>query len=204
MTDMPITDTTDDELADLIRANFKIRDLVAIWYDEDDGRQYMVKGGLDVMGRMFIYIRGITDSGGVGVQIIPMSKIVDIELMPEQRDPYALEEKIQEELLRQTWNKSSYEERTLQELRAAKESADAEDSEGRAAAVRAIQEAIWNEDDRPFDQDGATFAEAFSAKERDPKDGLIHCGQCTDAFRSYIPYWAHLDDHDAQVLGTME
>lgn len=203
MTDMIVADTTDDELADLIRANFKIRDLVAIWYDEDDGRQYLIKGGLDVMGRQHIYLRGITDSGGIGVQIIKMSKIVDIELMPEQRDPYALEERLQEEALRQSWNKSPYEEATLQALRAAKEDADAEDSEGRAAAVRAIQAAIWNEDDGPFDQDGATLAEAFSAKERS-EDGLIHCGQCVETFQSYIPYWAHLDDHDAQVLGTME
>ena len=203
MTDIEVVDTTDDELADLIRANFVIRDLVALWYNEDDGRQYMIKGGLDVMGRQFIYLRGITDSGGVGVQIVPMSKIVDIELMPEQRDPYELEEQLYQQALAQTWNKSTYEERTLQALRAAGEQANAEDSEGRAAGVREAQAAIWDADERAISEERAALAEGLSAKERS-EDGLIHCGQCTEAFYNYVAYWIHLDDHDIQVLGSME
>lgn len=204
MTDFNLNpETTDDELADLIRANFKIRDLVAIWYEDDDGKQYMVKGGLDVMGRMFIYLRGLTASGTVAVQIIPMSHIVDIEMMPEQTDVYEVERKIEEALLAQSrnWGRNNAEEATLQALKsAAPEYTDAEIAERRAAAVKDYQAKIWDEDERTDSEDFTPSSISESAQDAE-EDGLIHCNQCEAVFARTMAYWVHLDDHDMATLG---
>lgn len=204
MTDIELNEnTSDEELADLIRANFKVRDLVAIWYEDDDAKQYMVKGGLDVMGRQFIYLRGLTAGGTVAVQIIPMKTIVDIEACPDQTSPYEVEERIEQALMMQKWGKSSAEEATLQALRAANGVSDAEVSERRAAAVKDYEATLWDEDERALRED-YTPTSITESKEDAEEDGLIHCNQCEAVFARTMAYWVHLDEHDMMVLGERE
>jgi hypothetical protein len=99
--------------------------------------------------------------------------------------------------------KSSYEERTLMALRAANEGENAEDFESRAAGVREVQEAIWNEGGgekrppiggtplAPLDEDETKFA-----------GYLVTCGKCEAPFANLKAYWSHLDEHDMTTLGS--
>lgn len=205
MIDTQITqETTDEELADLIRANFNVRDLVRIWFDDDDGRQFLIRGGLDVMGRQFIYLRGLSETGQVGVQIIPMRQIQDIDLDPEPNDPnvYEVERRIEESIAQQVaMQNHSYEERALAVLRAAREDENAENREGDAAGEGTP------EADEGYEGSGsvganASAAEAYSQTEV-AADGLIYCQKpgCGAFYATRVAYWSHLDNHDMLDMG---
>lgn len=190
----------DLELALLIRQSFRIRDLVKIWYNEGDN-QYAVQGGLYVMGLQNIYIKGFSTNGIVCTSIIPVRKIVDIQPWSEQTNPYAVE--YAAEIRAAMWEANgghSYEEATLEALRAAGEIADAEARESQAARIREVSEDSWDES---FGQISAGLgADQAEAEEEFEKDYIVECGRCEAQFMNIRAYWNHLDEHDMATLNS--
>src|SRR5687768_11188679 len=91
-TEIPYGLTEEDlEFALLIRQNFKVRDLVRVFYNGEDGRQYAVKGGLHAIGLQHLYVKGLTEDKYVAEQIIHMSDVVDVEPFEDQLSPYDVE-----------------------------------------------------------------------------------------------------------------
>lgn len=202
-TEIPYRLSEEDlEFALMIRKNFKVRDLVRVWFEDEDGKQYAIKGGIHAMGLQHLYIKGLTEDRYVAEQILPMQTIIDIEPCEDQVSPYDVE--LQLELAATRWEasqKSSYEERTLAMLRAANEGQDAEDSEGRAAGVTAIQETIWNESERTLIESPISI-EAQAAQEDLESGYPVTCARCGSPFMNLTAYWNHLDEHDIATLNS--
>lgn len=194
-TEIPYGLTGEDlELALMIRNTYKVRDLVKVWFDEDDGQQYAVKGGIYFMGLQHLYIKGLTTDNYVTEKIIPMNQIVDIQPEEDQISPYDVEFQIELAASRQ-------QEYVLGSLRAAKEEDNAEDSEGRAAAVRAIQGTIWDAGEWPVGEDSGAI-EAQAAEEDSESGYPVTCGRCSAPFMNLVAYWNHLDDHDMATMNS--
>lgn len=202
-TEIPYRLSEEDlEFALMIRNNFKVRDLVRVWFEDEDGRQYAIKGGIHAMGLQHLYIKGLTEDKYVAEQILPMQTIIDIEPCEDQVSPYEVE--LQLELAATRWEasqKSSYEERALAMLRAANGDQNAEDSEGRAAGVTAIQETIWDESERTLIESPISI-EAQAAQEDFESGYPVTCARCGDPFMNLTAYWNHLDAHDMATLNS--
>lgn len=202
-TEIPYRLTEEDlEMALLIRNNFKLRDLVRVWFRGADGAQYTVKGGIHVMGLQHLYIKGLTDDKYVAEQIIHMSNVIDVEPFEDQTSPYEVEWQLEAAAARwESSQKSSYEERALAELRAANGENHAEDFESRAAGVEAIQETIWNESERTLAESPQSI-EAQAAQEDSESGYPVTCVRCNSPFMNLTAYWNHLDEHDMATLNS--